>query len=195
MSFQQKYLKYKSKYLLLKNQIGGNPQEILKILVSRKDPNILAKINLNHTIDAQYLENYKYLEKNWTVLDNQLFIDWCNLLVGGTAIDERFVSETCEQLWPLFLAHFEELASYDMAPNWAYEKSDQTKLLRRFKDYFPNEGIGLHSKPNITNEELKEIFHKKFQKAVGDIIGFLKPDKVMECFPLHYLFYQTFRFE
>lgn len=37
MSFQQKYLKYKNKYLLLKNQIGGNHKRIVKELKEIKD--------------------------------------------------------------------------------------------------------------------------------------------------------------
>ncbi len=194
MSFQQKYLKYKSKYLLLKNQVGGNLEEIFRILVSRKDLSKQYDTNPNNSIDAGYLENYNYEQKNWTVLNNPLFEGWCISLAGGEAINESIVNTTCELLWPMFLVHFEELASLDTMDKMPYEKNNTFKLLRRLKNYFPNySGDFNSSKSDITNEELKKFFCEKLKNAVQQTI-LTKSEKVLPEFHLHYLLYEYFRF-
>ena len=192
MSFQQKYLKYKSKYLLLKNQVGGNLEEIFRILVSRKDPSKQYDTNPNNSIDAGYLESYDDVTKNWGVLNNQVFIDWCNSLVGGDTMNEGLVTETCNQLWSLFLAHFKELASLDTMVQMPYEKNNTFKLLRRLKNYFPNNIRDFNSSTSdIKNNDLKDFFCEQLTTAVRDTIA-RKKDEVPTV-SLHYLFYSIFR--
>jgi hypothetical protein len=195
MSFQQKYLKYKSKYLLLKNQVGGDLLNIFNILVSREVPGRNFYFNQDKTkMIAGYLSINNYENNNWTVLDNTEFTTWCQTLVGGQAMDDELAEKTCNELWQFFLAHFEDLVSNDTVPIKVNEKNPRYKLLRRWSEYFINNLLtpDMNSKSDITDEELREIFCNIFKKAVQDTIR-LKGDAVLPTYPLQYLFYSIFR--
>jgi hypothetical protein len=194
MSFQQKYLKYKSKYFLLKNQVGGNIHHIFNILISRSSPHLKFYMNPGDTeMFSGYLSSYNEQTKNFTALDNPKFNDWCNCLVGGMEYNEELAEKTCNELWPMFLAHFEDLASHDPIPQKPYEGNRRTKLLRRWKEYFNYwPAPHINTKTNITDEELRVIFCDKFKRAVRDTIN-RKRDEVLPTYPLHYLFYSIFR--
>jgi hypothetical protein len=195
MSFQQKYLKYKSKYFLLKNQVGGNIHHIFNTLVSRSIPHLKFYMSPAGTkMIVGYLPRYDDEHKDYfAVFDNPNFVEWCNRLVGGTAYNEALTEKTCNELWPIFLAHFEDLASNDLVPNNAYEKNKRTKLLRRWIEYFNSSPApDTNTKPDITDEELRVIFCNKFKDAVQDTIN-RKGDEVLPTYPLSYLFYSIFR--
>jgi hypothetical protein len=193
MLLQHKYLKYKSKYLALKNQVGGNIHDIFNILISRENPHLNFYMkNGNTALMAGYLSRYDEHSKNFSVLDNKKFNEWCFGLVGVMIYNEGLVEKTCNELWPLFLAHFEDLASHDTIPNYEYEKNKRTKLLRRWIEYFHSSPTpDTNTKTDITNEELQVIFCNKFKNAVRDTIS--RKDEVLPTFPLHYLFYSIFR--
>lgn len=189
MSFQQKYLKYKSKYFLSKNQVGGNMQNIFNILVSRAEPELNYKVYTSGIIKAGYLSNDP---ANFTALDNPEFTAWCNSLVGGSEINEKLVIQNCNELWPYFLAHFNELATYDRRDNFSFENNDRTKLIRRWIEYFTKAPEhDTNKKPTITDEELRVFFCDKFNKAVKDTI-IRKIDEV-PANKLHHLFYMILR--
>jgi hypothetical protein len=183
--------------LLLKNQVGGNIHHIFNILVSRIDPRLNFVIH-NTVMFTGYLSRYDttmdvLLKNTFTVLDNPKFNDWCNCLVGGMEYNEELAEKTCNELWPMFLAHFEDLASYDSFPNKEYEKNRRTKLLRRWTEYFSNPPTpDTNTKPDITDEELRVIFCNKFKEAVRDTIS-RKGAEVLPTYPLRYLFYSIFR--
>jgi hypothetical protein len=140
-----------------------------------------------------YLSRYNDQTKNFTALDNPKFNDWCNCLVGGMEYNEELAEKTCNELWPMFLAHFEDLASHDPIPHMAYERNRRTKLLRRWKEYFKySPAPDINTKTNITDEELRVIFCDKFKRAVRNTIS-RKDGEVLPTYPLHYLFYSIFR--
>ena len=194
MLLQKKYLKYKSKYFLLKNQVGGNIHHIFNILVSRGNPNLKFYMSAANTeIFSGYLSSYNQQNNNFTALDNPKFNDWCNCLVGGMEYNEELAEKTCNELWPIFLAHFEDLASHDPFPNKAYEINRRTKLLRRWNEYFSSPPApDTNTKPDITDEELRVFFCNKFKEAVRDTIS-RKGAEVLPTYPLCYLFYSIFR--
>ena len=78
----------------------------------------------------------------------------------------------------------------DQADPW---ENIRKKLLRRWEDYFINKlPASITSAHNVSNEELQIIFCDKFKYAVELTIKF-KEEKVMEGYPLSYLFYSIFR--
>jgi len=189
MSFQQKYLKYKSKYLLSKNQVGGDIVSIFNILVSRAEQKLDYKVYKDGQISAGYLT---IDPDNFRSLDEQEFIEWCKSLVGGADMNEQLVNKTCNELWPLFLAHFEELATHDRRANFAHENNARTKLLRRWIEYFKKSpDHDTNKKDTITDEELRVFFCDKFRRAVQDTIA-RKIDEV-PTIKLHHLFYMILR--
>ena len=99
MSFQQKYFKYKNKYLSLKNQIGGNPLEIFKILTTRSNPEFIYYRRYDGSIAAGYLQADSSILNN-TIFKNEDFTTWCQSLVEGPKINEQLVTSKCNELWP-----------------------------------------------------------------------------------------------
>lgn len=194
MLLQKKYLKYKSKYLLLKNQVGGKIHHIFNTLVSRSTPHLKFYMSLDNTkMFSGYLPRYDKQNNNFAVFDNPNFVQWCNSLVGETEYNEEVAEKTCNELWPMFLAHFEDLASHDPVQNFEYEKNARTKLLRRWIEYFNSSPApDTNTKLDITDEELRVIFCNKFKEAVQDTIN-RKGDEVLPTYPLSYLFYSIFR--
>jgi hypothetical protein len=199
MLLQQKYLKYKNKYLNLKNQIGGtnqiggNIQSVFDILITRINPENKCLVKKNGTIEVGYLSAYStdyYYNNNFKVLDNVKFKDWCNCIVGGEEYNEENTIKTCNELWPLFLKHFEELAAYDKAENLGNEPKNQTKIIRRWKEYFNKT---LDARTEINDEtDLQNLFCASFKNIVKDTIT-NKTNSISLTYPLHYYFYSQIR--
>jgi hypothetical protein len=67
MSYEQKYLKYKDKYLYLKNQQGGNQDFEKEIIKLDTDPNFFFKEfrekHMKRDIVIEVMNDEKYMEK------------------------------------------------------------------------------------------------------------------------------------
>jgi hypothetical protein len=201
MLLQQKYLKYKNKYLNLKNQIGGtnqiggNIQSVFDTLITRINPDNKCLVKKNGTIEVGYLLpfNNDYYNNNFKALDNPKFKDWCNCIVGGEEYNEEHTTKTCDELWPLFLKHFEDLATFDKADNFDNEPKNLTKIIRRWTEYFNKTPQAIDAKIEINDENnLKSIFCTYLKKVVKDTIQ-NKASNVSSTYPLHYYFYSQIR--
>ncbi len=208
MLLQKKYLKYKGRYLNLKNQFSGNNQAagsgttstnpvIFDILVIRKNPENKCLVKKNNILVADYLSSYVQNEdkSNFNVLDNNYFKDWCNCLSGGTMYNDNQTMNICNELWTFLIGHFQDLATYDKADPMGTEnkENDKIKLIRRWTEYFnksPQQDI--EKKPEISLEELQAIFCAHFKKVVQEVIK-ERESYVTKEYPLHYFFYTKLR--
>jgi hypothetical protein len=183
-----KYLKYKNKYLQYKYQLGGN-EEIFKLLTTRLNPDSEIDFYVKH--NSQMVVNYINLDGTSSLNENRQLESWCKSLVDldSKTIKEVIIQQNCDNLFKLFMDHFQRLADKDTQPQLAYETYYLFKIIRRWTEFFrliPRNEQGVVISDMM---KLKEIFCEKFKKA----IRFALDNYQEKTQPIHMEFLRAFR--